>query len=285
MLPTSAPSALRTPGTLPSEMAYISKDLLFRAVHALQDSQDSQVSQAGNVQPRPSESSSNGNGPGTISTASSTPMSRLGRRQQRTTQVTSDDGSKRAESDKQHSDLYWSFIQMERDARTDNTNGRALYEAALEALEGPPIDLDLDTQTIVASTGSNTSAPYGLSRASSTRSSRSSVLRDPALAFKEKNNKNSPWNKARAAMPWVLRQGLVKRCAITLADAYTEFQAGEKKMALLKPDGSQLGMQGEMGAIQCFSNAFLKDSHVICLTTPECENFYLQSLIVSLTSN
>ncbi|TFY75015.1 hypothetical protein EWM64_g8994, partial [Hericium alpestre] len=34
-------------------------------------------------------------------------LSRLGRRQQRTTQVTSDDGSERAESDKQRSDLYW----------------------------------------------------------------------------------------------------------------------------------------------------------------------------------
>ncbi|TFY76374.1 hypothetical protein EWM64_g7639 [Hericium alpestre] len=66
------------------------------------------------------------------------------------------------------------------------------------------------------------------------------MLWDSALAFKEKNNKNSPWNKACAAMPRVLRQGL----AITLADAYTEFQTGEKKMALLKPDGSQLGMQG-----------------------------------------
>ncbi|TFY76704.1 hypothetical protein EWM64_g7307 [Hericium alpestre] len=36
-------------------------------------------------------------------------LSRLGRRQQRTTQVTSDDGSERAESDKQCSDLYWRY--------------------------------------------------------------------------------------------------------------------------------------------------------------------------------
>ncbi|TFY78039.1 hypothetical protein EWM64_g5976 [Hericium alpestre] len=46
--------------------------------------------------------------------SASAPLSRLGRRQQRTTQVTSDDGSERAESDKQCSDLYWRYstVQM-----------------------------------------------------------------------------------------------------------------------------------------------------------------------------